>query len=109
MQHLNILTAFDKFVDKRIEVRVVRARLAQPRYKDHSGIASLLVPASRYMSSILRWHSAQAVVELQFADGDARAVCAQITKSKTRRRLYADEADIFLRQFSGSPSPCRAA
>ncbi len=46
----------------------------------------------------MRWHSGAGGVELQFANGDARAVCAQITKSKDSAAVRdADESNVFLR------------
>ncbi len=51
-----------------------------------------------HLQQVLRWHSGAGGVELQFANGDARAVCAQITKSKDSAAVRdADESNVFLR------------
>jgi len=88
---------FHEFVHERVKLLGRWARFAHcPDTVDRGGIALCWCLVEVHGQQILRRHSGAGRVELQLADGDTRAVCAQITKSKDSAAVRdADEPNVF--------------
>jgi hypothetical protein len=69
-----------------------------PKYK---GVQVLLVVCARievHGKEVLRWNSGAGGIQLQFADGDAGAICPEVAKSEDASAIgHTDEPYVFLR------------
>ncbi len=95
----HFLYCFDELIDKGIKVRGRRARLAHSQIQRIVQVLLVIGACVEvHRQQVLRRHSGAGGIELQLADGDARAVCAQITESKDSAAVrHADEPNVFLR------------
>ena len=95
----HLLHRLDELVDKRIKFRGRRARLAHAQIQRI--VQVLLVVGARvevHGQQVLRRHAGAGGVELQLADGDARAVCAKVAQAEDAAAVGdADEPNVFLR------------
>ncbi len=94
-----LLHRFDEFIDKRIKFRGRRARLAQAQIQRI--VQVLLIIGSRvevHGQQVLRRHAGAGGVELQLADGDACAVCAEVAQAENPAAISdTDEPNVLLR------------
>ncbi len=95
----HVLYCLDELVNKRKKIRCGRARLAHTQVQ---GIVQILLVIGTgveiHGEQVLRRHSGAGSVELQLADGYARAVCAEVAKAKDPAAVRdADEPNVFLR------------
>ena len=95
----HFLHCLDKLVDKRIKILGRRSRLAHSQIQRI--VQVLLVVGTGvevHGEQVLRRHSGAGSVELQFADGDPRAVCAEVAKTQDPAAVRdADKPHVFLR------------
>ena len=95
----HLLHRRNKFVDKGIQLRGRRARLAQAEIQWI--VQVLLVVGSGiqiHRQQILRRHPGRRRVELQLADRNAHAVCAKVAEAENAAAVcHANEPDVLLR------------